>query len=47
MRALDSGDLAQQRSLVFIDDHDAILSADEQAVIRRIGNDIVPAAIPA
>ena len=47
VRALDAGDLAEQRAVVFVDHHHAILPADEQPVIRRIGHDVVPAAVAA
>ena len=33
--------------VVLVDDHHAILSRDEQAVIRRIRHDVVPAAVAA
>ena len=45
--ALNTSDLAEQHPLVFVDDHHAILPADEQPVIRGIGDDVVPAAVPA
>ena len=41
VRALDAGDFAEQRPAVFVDHHHAILPADEQTVIRRIGHDVV------
>ena len=47
VRALDAGDFAEQRPAVFVDDHHAILPGDKQAVIRWIGHDVVPAAVPA
>ena len=45
MRAVNAGQFAQQASFPFIDDHNAILPCDEEPVIRRIGNNIVPASI--
>ena len=45
--ALDAGDLAEQFAAVFIHDHYASLPGDEQTVIGWVGNDVVPAPIPA
>jgi hypothetical protein len=45
MRAPNPGDLAQHSSAVFVDHHHAILPADEQAMVRRIRNDVIPAAV--
>ena len=47
VRALNAGDFAEQRPVVFVDHHHAILPADEQPVVRRIGDDVVPAAVAA
>ena len=47
VRALDAGDFAEQRPAVLVDHHHAILAPDEQAVIRRIRHDVVPAAVAA
>ena len=47
MRAVDPGDLAEERAVVLVDHHHAILPADEQPMIRRIGHDVVPAAVAA
>ena len=47
VRAVDAGDFAEQLAVVLVDDHHAILPADEQTVIRRIGHDVVPAAVAA
>ena len=47
VRALDAGDFAEQFAGVLIDHHHAILPGDEDTVIRRIGHDVVPAAVPA
>src|ERR1022692_1633974 len=47
VRALNAGDFTEQRPAVFVDDHHAILAGDKQAVIWWIGDDVVPAAIPA
>jgi len=33
MCTLDAGDFAEQRPIVFVDDHHAVLSADEQTVV--------------
>ena len=45
VRAVDAADLAQQRAVVFVDNHHAILAGDEHAVIRWIGHDVVPTAV--
>ena len=45
--ALDAGDFAEQLSVVFVDHHHASLPANKQTVIRRIGDDVVPTAVPA
>ena len=44
--AVDAGDFAEQHAGVFIDHHQSILAGDEEAVMGRIGHDVVPAAIP-
>ena len=44
---LDAGDFAEQRSAVFIDYHYAILPCDKQAVIGRVGHNVVPTSISA
>jgi len=46
MRALNTRDFAKQLPAVFIHHHHAILAADEQAVIGRIGHDVIPASFP-
>ncbi len=38
-------DLAEQLPVVLVHDHDAILPRDEHTVPRRIGDDVVPAAV--
>ena len=43
VRAVDARHFAEQLAVILVDDHHAILPADEQAMIRRIGNDVVPA----
>ena len=45
--ALNAGDFTNERPVVFVNHHDAILAADEQPMIRRIGDDVVPTAVPA
>ena len=45
VRSVDSCDFAQERSFVFIDDHDAILARDEDAMVGRVGHDVVPTAV--
>ena len=46
VRALHTGDFAEQRPVVLVDDHHAVLPADEQAMVRRVGDDVVPAPSP-
>src|SRR5207248_6956121 len=43
--AVEAGDLAEQLSRVFVDNHDAVLARDKQPVTGRIRDDIVPAAV--
>src|SRR5215467_11254229 len=43
MRTVNASDLADELSIRLVDDHDAILTADENAMVARIGNDVVPA----
>ena len=45
MRAVDAHDLAQQPAVALVHDHQAILSRDEQAMARGVGNHVVPAAL--
>jgi len=45
VRAVDAANLSEQLSRVFVDDHHAVLAADEQPVIRGVGHHVVPAAI--
>jgi hypothetical protein len=47
VRAFDARDFAEKHPTVLIHDHHAVLAADEQSLVRRIGNDVIPAAIPA
>jgi hypothetical protein len=47
VRALDPDDLAQQFSVVDIDNHDPVLPGDEHAVMRRVGNNVVPTPLAA
>ena len=47
VRAVDAGHLAEQLAVVLIDNHHTILASDEHTVVRRIGNDVVPAALSA
>ena len=47
MRAVDARDFAEELAVCLVDDHHAILPADEHTVLRRVGNDIVPASIAA
>src|SRR3954454_2901414 len=47
VRALNTGDFAEEGAGLLVHDHDAILAADEQAVGYRVGHDVVPAAISA
>src|SRR6185437_4781923 len=42
--AVDARDFTEQLSGALVDDHDAILPADEDAMVRRIGDEIVPAS---
>jgi hypothetical protein len=37
--------LPEQRAAILVDHHDAILPADEDAMIGRIGDDVVPTAV--
>ena len=45
--ALDAGHFAQHLPVVLVHDHDPVLAADEEPVIRRVGHDVVPAAVAA
>src|SRR5665213_3904930 len=47
MRALNACDFAEKRAGVFVDYHHAIQASDKEAVIRRVGHDIVPATVSA
>src|SRR6266487_6021394 len=47
VRSVNVGDLAQELPVLRIDHYHAILARDEHAVVRWVGNDIVPAAIAA
>ena len=42
VRAMNALHFTEQASVALVHDHHAILSADEEAVMRGIGNDIVP-----
>ena len=44
MRAVDASDLAEEFAVGHVDDHDTILPANEDAVLRGIGHDVVPAS---
>jgi hypothetical protein len=41
---VDSGDFAKQSSVIFVDDHHAILPGDKQTVIGWIGHNVIPGA---
>jgi hypothetical protein len=43
VRAVYPAHFAEQRARVLVDDHDAILPADEHAMPRRLGDEVVPA----
>src|SRR5207253_9613091 len=45
MRAVDARDLAEQLPSALVDDHHTILACDEQAVVRGIRDDVVPASL--
>src|SRR5207237_1222583 len=45
MRAVDARDLAEQLPSALVDDHHTILARDEQAVVRGIRDDVVPASL--
>ena len=47
MRSLDAHDLADQLPIGGVDDHHAVGASDVDAMLRRHGYDVVPAAIPA
>ena len=47
VRAVDVLHLAEQLSVAGVDDHHAILPSDEHAMVRRIRDDVVPAALAA
>src|SRR2546423_1300146 len=45
MRAVDARDLAEQLPIALVDDDHTILACDEQAVVRGIRDDVVPASL--
>src|SRR5262249_3705338 len=47
VRAVDVRHGTEQLTGRGIDDHDAVLPTDEHTVVRRIGDDVVPAAVAA
>lgn len=47
MRAVDTRDLSEQRSLVLVDHHQAILARDEDPMVGRIGYNVIPASFAA
>jgi len=47
VRAVDPGDFADEMSIVHVDNHQPVLSADEHPVAWSVSNDVIPAAFPA
>ena len=47
VRAVNSLHFAQELSGRFVNHHHAILPPDEEAMVRRVGDDVIPAAVSA
>ena len=41
------GDFAEELAVILIDDHDAVLAGDEDAVVGRVGDDVIPGTVAA